>query len=303
MAGLPVRFAPAQVGDQRLVGYLVPARGSAPASAMQASPVEGALMSSGAMATSPVLPALPAGEAAQVPPIDEHDGRLGALLEQRHTARTPHMPRPVGDAIVRALQAEARRYGCALFIRQDGPAIKRLAALARRATAAQLADPEVHAELWRWLRLNPRDPAYRRDGLTADCLELRGVTLLAARLVLPPARMHVLARLHAQHLLAVDTQRVVARSASLCLLTAPSEQRDDLLLTGRALQRIWLLAAAAGLTTHPVSALLDCADTAGAALAVFGAVGRVAGSLFRLGFTPPVARAPRLPLAELLDRA
>lgn len=180
-------------------------------------------------------------------------------------------------------------------------AIRRLAALSRRATADQFADATVQGELWQWLRLDPTDPAYQRDGLTADCLNLRGATLTAARLTMPPNRMQWLARLRLHHLLAIDTQQTVGKSASLCLLTAPTMERNDLVRTGQALLRIWLIAAGAGLTTHPVSALLDCAATVAPSLAVFGATGEMPASLFRLGFTPPVSRAPRLPVAELLD--
>jgi hypothetical protein len=64
--------------------------------------------------------------------------------------------------------------------------------------------------------------------------------------------------------------------------------------------RLWLMAAAAGLSTHPVSALLDCSTTVAPTLAVFGAEQETPAALFRLGPTPAVARAPRLPAEELL---
>jgi hypothetical protein len=131
-------------------------------------------------------------------------------------------------------------------------------------------------------------------------MDLRGIPLLVARFALPPARMRALARVGAHHVLALDTERVVRHSAALCLLTAPSERRNDVVLAGRVLQRLWLLAAEAGLTTHPISALLDCAATAGPAVGVFGATGRVAAALYRMGYTAAVPRAPRLPSEELL---
>jgi hypothetical protein len=199
------------------------------------------------------------------------------------------------------MQTEAVRWGCAFHVVTEQRSIRRLAALARRATAEQFADGAVQSELWRWLRLDPTDPAYERDGLTAGCLNLHGATLAAARLTMPPARMRRLARLRLHHLLAIDTQQVVRQSAALCLVTAPSLERDALVETGRVLLRLWLIAAGAGLTTHPVSALLDCAATVGPAVAVFGAVGETPAALFRLGFTPPVHRAPRLPADELLE--
>ncbi len=233
-------------------------------------------------------------------PITEADLALARSLAIRHTARTPHLRQPVPPPVIAAMRNEAERWGCALHLVTDARAIRRLASLSRHATAAQFADGAVQAELWRWLRLDPADPAYERDGLTAGCLNLRGAALAAARLTMPPARMRRLARLRLHHLLALDTQQVVRQSAALCLLTAPSDERDAPVQTGRALLRLWLIAAGAGLTTHPVSALLDCAATVGPAVAAFGAGGEMPAALFRLGFTPPVPRAPRLPIGELL---
>ena len=63
------------------------------------------------------------------------------------------------------------------------------------------------------------------------------------------------------------------------------------------------------LTTHPLSALLDCPATLGPTAAAF-ALGKLPSppneggghpaAVFRLGFAPPAARAPRLPLDELI---
>jgi hypothetical protein len=233
-------------------------------------------------------------------PISDTDLALAQSLAVRHTARTPHLARPVPPDVIVEMQTEAARWGCRLHIVTEQQPIRRLAALARRATAEQFADNAVQAELWHWLRLDPTDPAYERDGLTAGCLNLHGATLAAARLTMPPARMRRLVRLRLHHLLAIDTQQVVRRSAALCLLTAPSLERDTLVETGRALLRLWLIAAGAELTTHPVSALLDCAATVGPAVTAFGVTGETPAALFRLGFTPPVPRAPHLPLDELL---
>jgi hypothetical protein len=162
-------------------------------------------------------------------------------------------------------------------------------------------DAAVHSELWRWLRLDPRDPAYRRDGLTAECLELRGAALLVGRLLLPPARMRLIAHLGLHHVLAYDAQRTVQHSVSMGLLTASGGDREAMVRTGRVLLRLWLMAEVAGLSTHPMSALLDCDTTAAPTLAVFSATGNVPANIFRLGYCSPAARAPRLPTSELVE--
>ena len=260
-AGVPLTFISHPGSDERTVGFLVPRDGS----------------------------------------TDPNDLLLAKSLETRHTARTPHSPQPVSSEVLLSLQEEARRGNCTLYVMVECEGIHRLARLAQQATASQFADAAIHAELWQWLRLDAKAPAYHRDGLTADCLNLRGASLTLARLTLPPTRMRWLRRFGLHHLLARDTQWTVQRSASLCLLTAPSPSRVDLVQTGRVLMRLWLMAAAAGLSTHPVSALLDCSTTVAPTLAVFGAEHEAPAALFRLGATPAVARAPRLPAEELLE--
>ena len=186
---------------------------------------------------------------------------LATVLDKRQTARGPHLPSPVPAELQATLTTEAQRCGRQLQIVTGRDPIGRLAKLAAQATALLFADHAVHAELWRWLRLDPADPAYQRDGLTADCLELEGLMLLLTRQLMPPARMRWLSRLGLHHLLASDTANVARQSAAICLLSSPSADRSSLVETGRVLQRLWLLAAAAGLTTHPLSALLDRPET------------------------------------------
>ncbi len=265
--GAPLRFIPASDRETGVAGYLEPAND----------------------------------------PPDPADPRLAAQLERRHTARVAHLPHPIADDVKTRLQNEATLHGCRLYIVEDTPRIRQLAALARQATAAQFADAAVQRELWRWLRLDPERPDYRRDGLTADCLNLRGASLAVARLTMPPARMRLLSLLQLHQLLALDAELTLRRSASVLLLTVPmpSPRRRDLVAAGRLLQRLWLIAAEADLTTHPFSALLDCAATARLAATVCGASGATEEtpvSLYRMGATPPVPRAPRLPMDELVGR-
>jgi len=230
-----------------------------------------------------------------------HDDRqLAASLSSRHTARVAHLPQAVPADVLQTLQEEARRSGCVLSVQSEPHAICRLARLARQATAAQFADPAIQEELWHWLRLDPRDPAYRRDGLNAECLNLRGFPLALARLTMVPARMKWLARLGLHHLLALDTEWTVRRSASLCLLTTPSLQRNAVLQTGRTLIRLWLQADQAGMSTHPISALIDCQQTVAPTLEAFGVHSVFPAAIFRLGATPPVARSYRLASPELI---
>lgn len=272
--------------------------------------VEGAILRSAAAGKGLAFEPAEAGDDRAVGllrPVDRApevaDRRLAAFLGVRQTGRVSHLAGQLPEGIAASLVAEAATFGCHLHLLQQRGAIHSLAVLARRATAAQFAHPDVNRELWQWLRLDPQDPAYRCDGLTAECLNLHGPALTIARLTLPPRRMRWLAHVGFHHVLAYDTQRVVRASTALCLLTCPSTTRTDLVQAGRLLLRLWLIAAGAGLTTHPISALLDCSFTVAPVTRLFGCADSAPVSIFRLGACPPVPRSPRLPLRELLEAA
>jgi hypothetical protein len=231
---------------------------------------------------------------------DEVDIRLGNAVPQRRTARTPHLRFPVPPLILLALRRETVGWGCRLHIVTERSQMRRLASLARRATAAHYADREAQAELFRWLRLDPGHAAYRRDGLTEECLELKGFSLAIVRRAASTDGLSWPAGLAVNHLLAFRAWRVVRQTAAMCLLTAPSADRADMVRAGRLLTRLWLLGTEAGLNAHPLSSILDLEATAASCLQVFGAQGGVPAALFRLGFCPPVPGSPRLPAGELL---
>jgi len=230
---------------------------------------------------------------------DVADARLGLLLDARRTGRGPHSPRPLPPALLDTLRAEAAQWGCTFAAVQDSRSIAELARLARRATAALYADRAVHTELWRWLRLTPREERAAVDGLTASCLGLSGVSRWAARVALRPAVMRALTISRVHHLAAWEAGATVRRSTALCLLTGTGDETvAGRVQAGRCLLRLWLLATEAGCVTHPISAILDCTKTSGQATRLFSAGAGQPLALFRLGYiaggAPP--RSPRLPV-------
>ncbi len=230
---------------------------------------------------------------------DVADARLGLWLDVRRTGRGPHSPRPLPPALLDTLRAEATHWGYAFAAVQDSRSIAELARLARRATAALYADRGVHAELWRWLRLTPREERAAVDGLTASCLGLSGMSRWAARVALRPAVMRALAIPRLHHLAAWEAGATVRRSTALCLLTGSEDETfTGRIEAGRCLLRLWLLATEAGCVTHPISAILDCAKTSGQAARLFDAGAGQPLALFRLGYVaggaPP--RSSRLPV-------
>ncbi|GAB2608217.1 hypothetical protein Aab01nite_61340 [Paractinoplanes abujensis] len=152
-----------------------------------------------------------------------------------------------------------------------------------RALAGELAaadrwmfgTPPVARELRHWLRLDPRDPRYHRDGLTDRALEL---SRPEARVLAGALRAYPLTRrLGLPALLAAGGRNLLRYDGSVLVLTG---EDDDVREAGRRLLRTWLLLGRFGLAVHPLSQLLDCPATAGRLTARVG--GRPL-AVFRVG--------------------
>ena len=156
-----------------------------------------------------------------------------------------------------------------------------------------------HAELWRWLRLDPRDPAYHRDGLTADAMLLSELERAAARILMRPGVFRILQRTGLGRALVAESGATRTAAGFICY--CPAVEASDYEV-GRGLYRTWLAATRAGLVLAPMSAIADHPHSRAvieARLSLGG--GRRLAQIFRAGTidrTPP--KSPRLPVEELL---
>lgn len=241
------------------------------------------------------------GRFRPTPSVDDPVGkRLAPCLNERRTARTRHLQFPVPPVVQLALRRETVGWGCRLHIVTEKDAIHRLAGLVRRATSEQYQSNETRAEMATWYRLDPTNQDNRPDGVSAECLELRGPMLTVARLALTDGAAYAPLRRGAERIMALREWTVARHTAAFCLLTAPSTDRMDMVRTGRLLIRLWLLAAEAGLNTQAVSSLLGSAALRARCLEIFNAPGAVPACVFRIGFCPPVHVAQRLSPTQLL---
>lgn len=178
----------------------------------------------------------------------------------------------------------------------------RLAGLAVLHDAAAWANEsraEYHAETWKWTRLVERDPRYRRDGLTADCLALTGMKRMMASLVLPPSRFATMAKLGLSQRVMSEAARIRSAGAGLVFCPRRSETPFD---AGRRMYRLMLEITAVGFHVAPMSASAndvnvrttleeDCHVSSDRRIA----------NVFRVGRIPDtaVAESPRLRVSEL----
>jgi nitroreductase len=229
------------------------------------------------------------------------DPTLYRMIPVRRTARVAYSdalpPAPAIDTLAAAVHPP-----CGLSLLTDPVAVRRVRRLVGVATAAQLRARATTRELYDWLRFTPSDPRWRRDGLTAACMGWGWLTARAARVLLHPLAVRVVGGLGLRGLVYGGTDANAAAAPALALLTVTADTIAARVEAGRTLQRVWLIAAAHGLATHPISAAVDVPATRDEVLQLLEIpAGVIPVNLFRIGFAPPTPRSPRVPVDELLD--
>jgi nitroreductase len=204
---------------------------------------------------------------------------------------------PATDATRHAIAALARDDARILA---DPAQIARIAKLHDVATWHFESQRAYHAELWSWLRLDPSDPLYKRDGLNADCLALSSAERVGARLALRPPVFRLLSALGVARSLVSESAQV--KSAAAVILFAPLASLDAFDV-GRSFYRLWLEITRAGLHAAPMSATADHAPAREAlARAHELPYDRRIANVLRVGRAPGgrVAESPRLPVREFI---
>lgn len=205
--------------------------------------------------------------------------------------------RPIDQAGEAALYMFSAMAGDVQLVR-GAESIDAIARLADEAGFHFLCDDAHRAELLRWMRLSRSDPAYERDGLSAEAMAMPGIVAFGTRLVLGPL-FPLLRRLGLAATLA--SERGKFANSAIALFHRP--EGEDPLVTGRAFYRAWLTLTAQGLVACPVSVLADWPASNRSLAAQHGVpAGRRLVNVFRLGLAdrPPSARRTRLPAVELI---
>lgn len=205
--------------------------------------------------------------------------------------------RPVDSAGEAALHMFSAMADDVRLVR-DIASIDEIAGIADEAGFHFLCDDAHRAELLRWMRLSRTDPAYQRDGLSAEAMAMPGLVAFGTGLVLGPL-FPSLRRLGFAATLA--SERGKFANSAVALFHRP--EGEDPLATGRAFYRAWLTMTAQGLAACPVSVLADWPASNRHLVERHGVpAGRRLVNVFRLGLADgsPAGSRARLPVAELI---
>ncbi|HEX6707255.1 MAG TPA: hypothetical protein VF169_21030 [Albitalea sp.] len=187
---------------------------------------------------------------------------LAQAIAQRHTNRRFYARRPVAAEILQQLAAQASVVSGARLLWMDDPEHRALALSAMRiAESERFRREALHAELFGAVRFELGWQASADEGLPPGTLEVEPPMRASFAALRRWPLMRAMTRLGAHHALGLRAAWLPARLApQLGLVMADSP--DEALAAidgGRALQRVWLAASAAGLAMQPMAAAVALA--------------------------------------------
>ena len=222
---------------------------------------------------------------------------LAAFVLLRHTYRGRFAP--VDDATVETVRVLFE--GCPDVIVISRPSeIAEIAEVHDRCTYQFVERAEYHAELYRWMRFSRRDPAWDRDGLTADCLGMSGFERALASGLFHPRAFRILRTLRLARPLVAEAPQT--RSAH-AIAIFHRHRDEDAFAIGRRFYRLWLEVCRAGFSLCPMSAVADSPEGSAWVRQRWGVPEHAAiVNVLRIGLAPEGAlrASPRLPAEELL---
>ena len=229
------------------------------------------------------------------------DPKLYRMIPIRRTSRLEYYQEIIPPRILEDIRAAAA-CPAKLYLLTDPEAIDEIRSLAARSGAEALGNRNYAAELYGWMRFSRRDAGWYRDGLNAECMGWERVESALAKKLLAPPIASRLVKFWWSKWLYTNTEQQAPFAPALCLLATHDSSLAGHVEAGRNLQRVWLVAAAHGLVTHPLSAAVDDPRSRPRVLEIFGAPpGEIPVDLFRLGKSFKTGRSARLPADELLE--
>lgn len=246
---------------------------------------------------------------------------LADVIDRRCTNRKPYATERMADDVAGRLESAAAAVGARVDLLHEDGERDRVGSLIADNDWIRMSHQPLHAELFDIFRLSAAE-ADRGDGLDLASLELPGAAGLFLRLVgkWPVAR--VLNAIGLAKGFAKGSGDAARASAAVGLITADTPDTAGYVAAGRALQRIWLQAAADGMAMQPIGGLAQYLTKVerepegflpeqAAHLrtlkdpfyALFPAAkDRTLGILFRVGVEsgPPLGRSRRRPLDTVL---
>ncbi len=224
------------------------------------------------------------------------DAALEHLLRARRTSRKNYRQEPIPEHVLAAMQAALEGTQANLYVTENPEEVKQVLWYNQETLFHDLQTPHMHDELAHWLRYSKREARERRDGLSAECLQMPGPALRFA-LRFPRLITNKIAGRFFKYLYLRTMKTVNA----IAWLQAPFASFEDYIACGRAFMKVWLALSAQGYSLHPYGTIPTNDAVLQKVATTVGATNTDAEPIwmiFRFGKSDTPPESYRLPLAN-----
>jgi molybdopterin/thiamine biosynthesis adenylyltransferase/nitroreductase len=189
-------------------------------------------------------------------PAELEESPLARFVWVRHTSRTRYSGRPLCDKDADRLEKSVRSFsGTSLDLIRDVKAIKALSGLIYQADLIRTQRRDLHTHLMKMIRFTREEALLTRDGLPLKNLEAGTAGEAFLKRCRPWPAMALANRLGGGNLIAKIAAKGARQSSALGLIRVRGADRAAWMTGGRAMERVWLAATAAGLSFQPMTAI------------------------------------------------
>lgn len=166
-------------------------------------------------------------------------------LENRCTNRKKYLDQKINNETKEDIEACASQVGYGrIHLEEDFDKIKKLSKPLSYNEKFALETKEIHQFLFHHLTWTKEEQMEKRVGMGVGTLELNFPANLIFKLLRFWPVMNLLNKLvGASNLVAQENERIFSHSSLIGTIISKSDSREDMIMTGRLLQRIWLKSA------------------------------------------------------------
>jgi nitroreductase len=179
------------------------------------------------------------------------DDPLADWLPERVTNRGPYEPAPLDPPLIGELTEAARDRDAGVHWVTDAAGLEGMAAMDANSTFIRLEHGPLRDELFGILRFTRREVESTRYGLDFESLGVPSFLVLLARHLRYRSVNEAMSRLGLGRVVGKLLASRLRMAGAVCLVTARRRGPAGYVEAGRAMERIWLAAAARGLAVQP----------------------------------------------------
>lgn len=183
------------------------------------------------------------------------DSELFSQIAQRSTNRKIGERTPLDEQAKKVLFQAAAVHDADLQLIVDEEKLSEIGEILGAGDRLSFLSKVMHREMMSELRWTPEQVEETRDGVDVATMEFSASEVAAVRIISSWPAMKMIGKVGGGRALEKPSKKAVAAASAVGLVSIAGTGPESYFTGGRAMQRVWLAAAAQGLSFHPLAGI------------------------------------------------